>query len=99
MLHILRHSPHQDQRLASCLRVLGAEQSLLLIEDAVYALLPGSRLATSLKLLPGSVGLYAMGDDLHARGLALDDLPARVQLTDHAGMVQLCCEHERVISW
>lgn len=99
MLHILRHSPHRDDRLSSCLRVMGPEQSLLLIEDAVYALLPDSRLSASLKLLPGSVRLFALTEDLHARGMALDDLPWRVQLTDHAGVVQLCCEHSRVVSW
>ena len=37
-LHILSHSPFADSRLASCLRLLGAQDALLLCGDAVYAL-------------------------------------------------------------
>ena len=36
-LHVIAHSPFGDERLASCLRLLGAEDALLLCGDAVYA--------------------------------------------------------------
>jgi tRNA 2-thiouridine synthesizing protein B len=40
-LHVLSHSPFGDERLSSCLRVIGAADALLL-SDAVYALQPGT---------------------------------------------------------
>ena len=99
MLHILRHSPQTDNRFASCLRVLASRQGLLLMEEAVYALLPHSPSVTRLELLPNSVRLYALESDIQARGLALDDLPARVQVVDYDAMVSLCAEHSKVVSW
>lgn len=99
MLHILRHSPHSDNRFASCLRVLAGEQGLLLMEDAVYALLPDSQPASSLNLLPAAVQLYLLEADMLARGLTADALPARVQIVDYQGMVALCAQYPKVISW
>ncbi|QJD58416.1 sulfurtransferase complex subunit TusB [Pseudomonas sp. gcc21] len=99
MLHILRHSPGSETRFASCLRGLGPQQSLLLLEDAVYGLLPRSRTLASLQILPGSVRLYAIEADVLARGIALDDLPERLKLIDYPAMVQLCVYHSKVVSW
>lgn len=99
MLHILRHSPGSETRFASCLRALGAQQSLLLLEDAVYGLLPHSRTLAALQILPGSVRLYAIAADVLARGLALDDLPERVKIIDYSAMVRLSLEHKKVVSW
>ncbi|WP_256582329.1 sulfurtransferase complex subunit TusB [Pseudomonas sp. MYb185] len=99
MLHILRHSPHSESRFASCLRAVNANQSLLLIEDAVYGLLPGTSTRNALEYLPASVNLYAMEADLQARGLALDDLSSRIRVVNYAMMVALCAEHAKVVSW
>jgi len=41
-LHVIAHSPFGDERLASCLRLLGTDDALLLCGDAVYALRSGS---------------------------------------------------------
>ncbi|PKM04715.1 MAG: sulfurtransferase complex subunit TusB [Gammaproteobacteria bacterium HGW-Gammaproteobacteria-6] len=99
MLHILRHSPASDPRFASCLRVLGGNQNLLLIEDAVYALLPQSQALNNLKILPSSVSLYVLQADLLARGMALDDLPRRIRPIDYEQMVELCGQCHKVVSW
>jgi len=99
MLHILRHSPHSESRFTSCLRAVNANQSLLLIEDAVYGLLPGTSTRNALEYLPASVNLYAMEADLQARGLALDDLSSRIRAVNYAMMVELCAEHAKVVSW
>ncbi|MFN3581158.1 MAG: sulfurtransferase complex subunit TusB [Pseudomonas sp.] len=99
MLHILRHSPYDDDRLASCLRVLNSHQALLLIEDAVYALMPRSSSLASLGLLPPSIKLYVLEADLQARGMALDSLPERVTRIDYLGMVELCAQSNKVLSW
>lgn len=98
-LHILRHSPSTHPSFYCWVRTVGPGQSLLLIEDAVYGLLTDTRAIEALSLLPGSVKLFALEDDLLARGLALDDLPGRVIVVDYTRMVELCVEHSKVISW
>lgn len=99
LLHILRHSPAGGSQLSSCLRVVTSRQAVLLIEDAVYALLPGSSAFGSLRLLPADIRLYVLENDLLARGLALDDLPKRVQTIGYDRMVELCAESGKVVSW
>lgn len=99
MLHILRHSPHAESRFASCLRAINSGQSLLLIENAVYGLLPGTTARNALEYLPSAVSLYALDVDLHARGLAFDDLPSRVQTISYEMMVELCIAHSKAVSW
>lgn len=99
MLHILRHAPHDASRFASSLRVMGPKQGLLLIEDAVYALLPRTPALNALQLLPTSVRLYALEADVVARGLAMDDVPKRVNLIDYPTFVDLCTQYDKVLSW
>lgn len=98
-LHILRHSPTAGSSLGTCMRVLTSTQHLLLIEDAAYALLPGSATLNSISLLPRDVRLYVLEADLLARGLALDDLPERVEPVGYDCMVELCAQSSKVISW
>lgn len=99
MLHILRHSPYSDTRLASCLRAVSSGQSLLLIEEAVYSLLPGTATRDALEQLPSNISLYVLENDLLARGLTLEVVASRVQTTDYLGMVELCANHAKVVSW
>lgn len=95
-LHILSHSPFADSRLASCLRLLGASDALLLCGDAVYALQPGTANLQALQLMPASVALYALDEDLSARGLKAPD---RTQIVDYPGFVELCTRYDKVNSW
>lgn len=99
ILHIVRHSPVNHPSFGSCLRSLGSGQGLLLIEDAVYALLPGTAFNQSLRLLPNTVNIHATESDLVARGIALDDLPGRIRQINYLDMVALCAEHKKVVSW
>ena len=95
-LHILSHSPFADSRLASCLRLLGADDALLLTGDAVYALQPGTANLQALELMPTAIDLYALDEDLAARGL---QAPERVQAVDYPGFVELCTRYAKVNSW
>lgn len=96
-LHILSHSPFTDNRLGSCLRLLRANDGLLLTGDAVYGLQPGSLARESLDQLPESVALHALSEDLQARALA--DLPARLKSLDYPAFVEVCCQYDKVNSW
>ena len=95
-LHLLSHSPFNDSRLASCLRLLGPDDGLLLSGDAVYALQPGTAQWQALELMPASVALYALEEDLQARALAAPD---RAQAIDYPAFVELCGRYAKVNSW
>lgn len=95
-LHLLSHSPFSDSRLSSCLRLLGGDDGLLLTGDAVYALQPGSAQLQALELMPASIGLFALEEDLQARAL---QVPERVQAIDYPTFVALCSHYAKVNSW
>lgn len=95
-LHVLSHSPFADSRLASCLRLLSPEDGLLLTGDALYALQPTTPPRQALELMPVGIGLYALEEDLCARGL---QAPERVTVVDYPAFVELCTRYSKVNSW
>ena len=96
-LHLLAHSPFTDSRLSSCLRLLGSHDGLLLSGDAVYALQPGTAQRQALELMPESIALFALDEDLQAR--ALSALPSRVKRLDYPAFVELTLSYAKVNSW
>ncbi len=96
-LHLLAHSPFNDNRFSSCLPLLAETDGLLLSGDAVYALQPESATLQSLQQLADGIALFALQEDLDARGL--DALPERVTAVDYAAFVELCIAFNRVNSW
>ncbi|WP_417781594.1 sulfurtransferase complex subunit TusB [Stutzerimonas xanthomarina] len=96
-LHLLSHSPFSDDRLVSCLRLLSVDDALLLCGDAVYALQNGTAQCQALELMPDSIALFALAEDVAARGLGAP--PARLQQVDYESFVELCCRFERTNSW
>ena len=95
-LHVLSHSPFTDSRLSSCLRLLGSQDALLLCGDAVYALQVGSAQRQALELMPEAVALYALDEDVQARGLAH---PPRLTLVDYPAFGVLRCQSDKANSW
>lgn len=95
-LHILSHSPFADSRLASCLRLLGTGDGLLLSGDAVYALHAHTANLLALQQIPSDIALYALDEDLAARGLQASE---RVQVVDYPAFVELCTRYAKVNSW
>ena len=95
-LHVLSHSPFTDSRLSSCLRLLGSQDALLLCGDAVYALQAGSAQRQALELMPEAIALYALDEDVQARGLVQ---PARLTLVDYPTFVALSCQYDKVNTW
>lgn len=95
-LHMLSHSPFTDNRLSSCLRILGSQDALLLCGDAVYALQAGSAQRQSLERLPEAIALYALDEDVNARGLAHPD---RLTLIDYPAFVALSGQYDKVNTW
>ena len=95
-LHLLSHSPFGDNRLSSCLRLLGPDDGVLLTGDATYALQPGTAPLQALQSMPESIALYALDEDVQARALSRTD---RAQLIDYPAFVELCGRYAKVNSW
>lgn len=96
-LHILSHSPFTDGRFSSCLRLLGPGDGVLLTGEAVNALRDATLQRTQLEALPHQVSIFALEEDVAARGL--EDIPSQVVQVDYPGFVELCARHDRVNSW
>ena len=93
-LHVLSHSPFGDDRLSSCLRLLGSTDTLLLSGDAVYALQPGS--APFLALQDKKISLFVLLEDVQARAI---EIPDWAKVIDYPAFVELSIDHDKVNSW
>ncbi|MBW0238166.1 sulfurtransferase complex subunit TusB [Pseudomonas sp. D1HM] len=95
-LHVLSHSPFSDTRLASCLRLLGEDDGLLLCGDAAYALQPDSSALECLEKRSGRFKLYILEEDLLARYL---ECPQWATVVDYPAFVELSITYDKVNSW
>lgn len=93
-LHVLSHSPFGDERLTSCLRLLGAADALLLCGDAAYALQPGT--APFIALETRRVKLFVLTEDAQARALQVPDWAEAI---DYPAFVELSIHHDKVNTW
>ena len=93
-LHVLSHSPFGDERLTSCLRVIGANDGLLLSGDAAYALQPGTAPFTALSAR--GLKLFVLAEDAQARALAVQDWAKAI---DYPAFVELSIHYDKVNSW
>lgn len=96
MLHIVNKSPYERDALATC--VGGYYQdgdTLLLIEDGVYAAIAASTAAAKLN----GLNVAALGPDVQARGIADDKLIEGIKIVDYPGFVNLVTTTDRVQSW
>ena len=82
--------------LESCLRALGPGDSLLLIEDAVYAACSGHEQQALLQACPAVV--HALEEDVSARGIR-ERIDNNVQLSNYKGFVALVANSSNVVSW
>lgn len=91
-LHVINVPPGHS-RLAECLACLHADDTLLLIEDAVMALTDRSI------HWPTNVDLRALGPDLDARGIDLMAFSSTVTAVSYGEFVTLTLESNKVICW
>ncbi|MFW9080817.1 sulfurtransferase complex subunit TusB [Pseudomonas sp. P2757] len=93
-LHVLSHSPFGDDRLTSCLRLIGSSDALLLSGDAVYALQPDT--APLAALQSRQENLYVLAEDAEARAVLVPDW---AEVIDYPGFVELSIRYDKVNSW
>lgn len=93
-LHVLSHSPFGDDRLTSCLRLIGSADALLLSGDAVYALQAGTAPFNALQ--SRQIKLFVLAEDAQARAIAV---PGWAEAIDYPAFVELSIHHDKVNSW
>ncbi|KOR27131.1 sulfur relay protein TusB [Achromatium sp. WMS3] len=95
MLHVVNKSPYERDSLATCAGYCHGGDTVLLIEDGVYAAIAAGKAAASLQGLT----VAALGPDLKARGIGEDKLISGVKIVDYTGFVDLVANTDRVQSW
>ena len=95
MLHIVNKSPYERNSLAAAVGHMTDGDTLLLIEDGVYAAVKGGAVAGQLEGKTVSV----LGADLAARGIAADKLVEGVAVVDYGNFVDLVETTDKSQSW
>lgn len=95
-LHLVSTSPFVTTALADSLRVMQGNDSLLLIENAVWAVNGEQTWQRQLLLASHQHQIYVLAEDAALRGIHV--LPP-FALIDYESMVRLTCEHARTASW
>jgi len=99
MLHIVNKSPTERNSLDSCLRLANAGDTILLIEDGVYAALAKAGHAEKIVSRKDDFRFYILGPDVAARGLSDIPLIEGITAVDYEGFVDLVTENDVSQSW
>ncbi len=99
MLHTVNKSPFEKNSLHTCFRLAKKGSDILLIEDAVYAVLQNSDIENDVKQAVAAHSIYVLEPDLLARGLEQDRLIEGVQIVGYDGFVDLAVKNDKVQSW
>tara|TARA_B110000858_G_C17810161_1_gene480745 strand:+ start:12999 stop:13289 length:291 start_codon:yes stop_codon:yes gene_type:complete len=92
-LHTISQTP-DSKLLESCLEVINTGDAILFIEDGVYQ---GVSLA-NLQGIEKAVKVYGLREDMLSRA-TLAKTVDRVEIIDTSRFVELCCEHDKILSW
>lgn len=92
-LHTVNRSPDSNL-LESCIKVVSAGDAILFIEDGVYY----CNSPIKLKTITETVKVYGLREDMLTRATLAKTMDS-VEAIDTARFVELCCEHDKVVSW
>ncbi|WLQ15588.1 sulfurtransferase complex subunit TusB [Hahella aquimaris] len=96
VLHIFNKGIRNRELLKTCAEMTGPNDSLLLIEDGVIWAKEHKENSLLLGLLDAGVKVYALKEDLTARGITAADA---IAIADYAQFVELTERHPRSVSW
>jgi tRNA 2-thiouridine synthesizing protein B len=96
-LHLVNQSPFEHSTLTECLRFCAKGDSILLLENGVYAACQDNEFNAQLKDLE-HIQVYALEADIMARGLAAQ-LAHFISLASDSDFVDLTVQHSSVQSW
>lgn len=101
-LHILNKSPSHPSPASQCKRFYSHNDSILLIEDAVYYTLTASYQdfikSPEFNKHDSHPSIYALKEDIDARGIAATTHKA-VKVVNYDGFVELTASHDKTSSW
>ncbi|MBL4573570.1 MAG: sulfurtransferase complex subunit TusB [Gammaproteobacteria bacterium] len=92
-LHTINRSP-ASHLLKSCLNVINDGDAILFIEDGVYHCCSH----VHLKAIIDAIKIYGLREDMQARSTLSKSMDG-VEIIDTTRFVELCCEHDKVVSW
>lgn len=95
ILHTLKTSPFQTRAMEHCLNLLSAQDSLLLIEDAVIASHAQHEYFQKLQWLAEQNRLFVLQADLQARGIS-NKIGKSCSYLD---FVALVIQHKSQLAW
>ncbi len=95
LLHLVNKSPYERNCLDTCVAYYREGDTVLLIEDGVYA---ASKVGKAAEKLSG-LDVAVLGSDLAARGIAQDKLVDGVKVVDYGGFGDLVEAKDKVQSW
>jgi tRNA 2-thiouridine synthesizing protein B len=90
ILHTVNRSPFQTFAISDCLKLMGDQDTLLLIEDAVIASQAKHQCYAQLELLSEEGRLMVLDVDLQARGIANNI----GKVCTYANFVELVIQHK-----
>lgn len=99
MLHTVNKSPFERDSLGTCFRLARPGSDVLLIEDAVYAALTGTRFETAVRESMTRCSIFVLKEDMEARGIDAHALIPGIGTVDYGGFVDLAVRNESVQSW
>ncbi len=94
VLHTVNKSPFEKNSLDTCLRIAVEGNSVLLIEDGVYAAMGGTSVTGTVRDASNRLRLYVLGPDLQARGLREEDVMDCFEVVGYDGFVRLVVGHD-----
>jgi len=98
-LHTVNKSPFEKHSLAAAIQFSLAGSCILLIEDAVYGAVKGTRVEGMLKAALADKKIYALQSDLMARAIKDDRIIEGIGVVDYAGFVDLVETNDKVQAW
>jgi len=99
ILHLVNKSPTDRNAFDTCFRMARAGDSILLIEDAVYAAMANADFASRILSRLEDYSFFVLGPDVAARGLNDTPLIEGIGVVDYEGFVDLVAENKITQSW
>lgn len=99
MLHTVNKSPFERDSLSTCFRLAVRGSDVLLIEDAVYAALAGTRFEAAVREALERYSIFVLREDIDARGINPQALIPGIETVDYSGFVDLAVRNDSVQSW
>ena len=95
MLHLIFTAPLQT----ATLQRIGADDSVLFLENAVLHLLKNSVKSAELTHLVAKNRLFVLLSDIESYGISVEELVQGIEVIDYSQWVSLTCQHHLIQSW